>query len=247
MGRGGDKAARQDLFPTKVAEWQTEERVGSPPIGTGSAFDVVGHPIAAHLRALGALRDTNPALSTGASIMRLAQEGVLAISRIDRDARREYLAVFNAGEVPARVTVQTATPSATWDALLGGLSPRDERTRRPPHGHGARALHPPAPRWFRPSETRAREGDADGEARRDQLAAPRVRVCLNARPAERDVRGAARRVAELEPARSRRLGAVCRLSRPAPFPNGETVSLVAVVRASDGSVSTSPVLSVRLR
>ena len=57
MGRGGDKAARQDMFPTKVAEWQAEERVGSPPIGTGSAFDVVGNPIAAHLRELGALRE----------------------------------------------------------------------------------------------------------------------------------------------------------------------------------------------
>ncbi len=41
------------------------------------------------------------------------------MSRIDRDARREYLAVFNAGEAPARVTVQTATPSASWEALLG--------------------------------------------------------------------------------------------------------------------------------
>ncbi len=48
MGRGGDKAARQDMFPTKVVEWQTEERVGSPPIGTGSAFDLVR---ASHRRA----------------------------------------------------------------------------------------------------------------------------------------------------------------------------------------------------
>ena len=40
IGRGGDKAARQDMFPTKVEEWQTEERVGGPPIGTGSSFDV---------------------------------------------------------------------------------------------------------------------------------------------------------------------------------------------------------------
>jgi glycosidase len=31
VGRGGDKAARHDLFSTQVAEWQSEERVGSPP------------------------------------------------------------------------------------------------------------------------------------------------------------------------------------------------------------------------
>jgi hypothetical protein len=34
---------------------------------------------------------------------------------------------------------------------------------------------------------------------------------------------------------------------PRGFSKGEVVSLVAVVRASDGSVSTSPVLSVALR
>ena len=31
MGSGGDKLARQDMFPTGVAEWRTEPRVGSAP------------------------------------------------------------------------------------------------------------------------------------------------------------------------------------------------------------------------
>jgi len=43
-GPGGDKAARQDMFPTQVGAWQTETRVGSPPIGKGSAFDVAQQP-----------------------------------------------------------------------------------------------------------------------------------------------------------------------------------------------------------
>ena len=123
IGRGGDKAARQDMFPTRVAEWQTEARVGSPPIGTGSSFDLVSHPVSEHLRALGALRDAHPALSTGASFVRRAQDGVLAVSRIDREARREYLAVFNASEEPASVTIQTATPGTTWAQLLGPETP----------------------------------------------------------------------------------------------------------------------------
>ena len=45
LGRGGDQQARQDLFPTQVEEWKTQERVGSPPIGDGSSFDVEDHPI----------------------------------------------------------------------------------------------------------------------------------------------------------------------------------------------------------
>ena len=44
IGSGGDKAAREDMFPTQVPDWQTEQRVGSPPIGKGSSFDVTDEP-----------------------------------------------------------------------------------------------------------------------------------------------------------------------------------------------------------
>ena len=118
-GTGGDKAARQDMFLTQVGEWKTEERVGGAPIGNGSAFDQGANPIAQRLRVLGRLRDQVPALSTGASFVRLAQGGVLAVSRIDAVGRREYLAIFNASANAARVDVTTSTPSSAWTALLG--------------------------------------------------------------------------------------------------------------------------------
>ena len=44
---------------------------------------------------------------------------MLAVSRVDAAARREYLVVVNAGESAARVTVPTGTPNATWTSLLG--------------------------------------------------------------------------------------------------------------------------------
>jgi glycosidase len=121
IGSGGDKQARQDMFPTAVKEWQTQERVGSPAIGTGSSFDVVANPVGDGLRALGALRDKVPALSVGSTVVRLAAGQLFAVSRIDRGARREYLAVFNNGTAPAPATIQTATPSAAWTPLLGGV------------------------------------------------------------------------------------------------------------------------------
>ena len=37
----------QDMFPTQVDEWKTQQRVGSPPIGNGSSFDVPSNPIEA--------------------------------------------------------------------------------------------------------------------------------------------------------------------------------------------------------
>jgi hypothetical protein len=119
IGSGGDKAARQDMFPTQVKAWQQEDRLGGPPIGTGSSFDVTGNPVAAHLRALGALRDAVPALSTGAQVTRYAQQGVLALSRFDAAERREYVAVFNAAGSTARVTLPTSTPGSAWAPLLG--------------------------------------------------------------------------------------------------------------------------------
>ena len=123
-GTGGDKAARQDMFPTQVPDWRTEDRAGSAPIGNGSSFDQASHPIAQQLRVLGKLRDQVPALSTGASFVRYREGAVLAVSRIDAADRREYLVVFNASANPVRVEVPTSTPSTAWTALLGSASVR---------------------------------------------------------------------------------------------------------------------------
>ena len=119
IGTGGDKEARQDMFPTQVDEWKTQPRVGSPPIGNGSSFDVTDNPIELRLKKLGALKDAHPALSTGAMIVRRAQTGVLVVSRIDWAAKREYVVAFNSGTAIAHVSVQTATPGS-WSFLLGG-------------------------------------------------------------------------------------------------------------------------------
>jgi len=123
IGTGGDKEARQDMFPTQVDEWKTQPRVGSPPIGDGSSFDVTNNPIELRLKELGALKDAHPALSTGATIVRRAQSGVLVVSRIDWAAKREYIVALNSGAAAAQVSVPTATPSSTWPGLAGTAGP----------------------------------------------------------------------------------------------------------------------------
>ncbi len=65
IGSGGDKAARQDMFPTEVVTWQTEKRAGASPIGTGSSLTIQSHPVMNNLKALGELRKNHPALSSG--------------------------------------------------------------------------------------------------------------------------------------------------------------------------------------
>ena len=246
VGRGGDKAARQDLFPTAVAEWRTEARVGSPPIGAGSSFDLVSHPVSEHVLALAALRDGHPALSTGASFVRLAREGTLVVSRIDREARREYLAAFNASEAPAVVTVQTATPSSAWSVLLGSATASASLA----NGRTTLRLPPLSAALFRAEAMLPRRGAARLTVRvTPDRFTNLVRVSAEARsPDPLSVAFALKR-----PGRAwTRIG----VDDGAPYGvyvdprdvrRGQVVSFVAVARSSDGSVSTSPVVGVRLR
>jgi alpha-amylase len=120
IGSGGDQAAREDMFPTQVSAWQTESRVGSPPIGKGSSFDVTANPIELQVKQLAALRDAYPALSTGASVVRHAQDAVLVVSRIDLARDQEVVTAFNNGDGTAKVTVPVATPNSSWQVAFGG-------------------------------------------------------------------------------------------------------------------------------
>jgi glycosidase len=122
IGRGGDQQARQDMFPTQIAEWKTQERVGSPPIGNGSSFDVTDNPIEQRLRELGGLRDSHPALSNGSSVVRYASGRLLVVSRIDFASKHEEIAAFNSGTTAAHVSVKASTPSSSWTPAFGATA-----------------------------------------------------------------------------------------------------------------------------
>jgi glycosidase len=119
IGSGGDKAAREDMFSTLVPEWQTEPRVGAPPIGRGSSFDVTTNPIQTELKQLASLREGHSQLSVGWSIVRYAKGAVVAVSRVDPATKLELVVVLNNGNGPASVTFPTSTPSARWSQLHG--------------------------------------------------------------------------------------------------------------------------------
>ena len=128
VGRGGDKQARHDLFPTQVAEWRSEPRIGGGPIGAGSAFDVTaGHPVAEHLKALSRLREAHPVFWRGNTVVRIAEGPRLLLSRFDPVTRREYVIAVNASKEEKQFGFATATPSATWTPLLGASTPAQSR------------------------------------------------------------------------------------------------------------------------
>jgi len=250
IGRGGDKAARQDMFSTKVEEWRTEERVGGPPIGTGSSFDVdtATNPVSVGLRSLAELRERFPVLATGSTAVRYAQEGVLVLSRFDREDRREYLVAFNAGEEDARVTVTTATPSSRWTQVFGpnvNLAETDAAGRI---SIGIPALGAVVARGDAqlPARGAARATLRFGADRFTNL---KVLTAAVAGPDPVSVAFAVKR-------RGARAWTRVAVDDGAPyrayldprrFERGEKVAAVAVVRASDGTVSTSPAISVQVR
>lgn len=121
VGSGGDKAAREDMFPTKVMGWADEERIGAKPIGKGSSLTAAAlkNPIATYITTLNGLRTKYAALRTGALLLRSNVGQVAAWSRIDPSERREFVLVSNSGTKAAKFKVATSSPSTAFKAVLG--------------------------------------------------------------------------------------------------------------------------------
>jgi glycosidase len=237
LGAGGDKAAREDMFPTQVPEWRTEQRVGSPPIGGGSSFDVTANPIELRLKELAALREANPALATGATIVRVAKGAILAVSRIDAAAKREYVAVFNDGTSAARVTVPTSTPSSTWTALLG-TAPQGKGTPTvdvPPLGTMLLRADADLP-VAAPAAPTLRLGPDDLSTLLRLTATVKGLSPVSVTFGVRRARGGWQRIAvdDTPPYRA--------FVEPGAFRKKEKVSFIAVVRSLDGRTAVSKVV-----
>jgi glycosidase len=222
IGSGGDKAAREDMFPTKVTDWQTEQRVGGPPIGAGSSLAITDNPLEAHLEGLAALRDAEPVLSTGASVVRYAKQAVLVVSRIDLAAGKEVVVGFNNGDTAAKVTVTIAA------------APGKETLTIPPVSSVV-LLEASLPEAT-PSTPQLTEGPDDISAydvlRASVPGGPASVTFALARPG-----GGWTRVGIDDSAPYRAF------VNPASFRKGERVRAVAVARGVGGGVKVSPVLT----
>jgi hypothetical protein len=234
IGSGGDKAAREDMFPTQVPDWRTEQRVGGPAIGNGSSFDVKS-PLEPFLTTLAALRDRYPELATGASVVRRAQDAVLVVSRIDAATGREVVVAFNNGTAAARVKVATATPAATWSVAYGsGTASGNLTLTIPPVS--ALLVVPSAPmpkaKPATPVLTAAPDALTDYDALTARVAGEPVSVWF----AIRRQGGAWQKVAVDDSAPYRAF------VDPSTFKKKQQIDAVAVARGLDGQVSVSSVV-----
>ena len=115
-GVGGDKQARQDMFPTQIVSWQTQPRIGANPIATSSSFNQV-HPLEIQLQDLQKLIAANPALRDGTQQVRTTVGDVFVVTRFADD--QEYFVAFNGSDEAAKAKFSVATTDSTWEALNG--------------------------------------------------------------------------------------------------------------------------------
>ena len=222
IGSGGDTAAREDMFATQVTDWQAEQRVGAPPIGSGSSLAIANHPLEAHLKLLASLRDAYPALSTGATVVRYAKQAVLVVSRLDLATATEVVVGFNAADSAATVTVPVAA------------APGKATLTIPPVSY---TLLPAAPIPKRKATAPTLTEGADGVSAYDVLTATEAGGPVSVTFALRRGGGPWQRLAidDSSPYRG--------YVDPARFGKGESVQAVAVARGLDGSVAVSGVLT----
>ncbi len=116
-GAGGDKDARQDMFASKVASYNTDTVIGGVP-GSADRYGQSG-PLYQGIAGLAELRRQNPALADGAQIQRYADNGpgVYAFSRIDAEQQVEYLVAVNNATTAKTVTLDTFSAGTDFNRL----------------------------------------------------------------------------------------------------------------------------------
>lgn len=125
VGLGGDQAARQDMFPSRVAEYNSARLLGTAATTADSNFDL-SHPLYRLIAELATLRRNHAALQGGLQIVRRDSPapGLFAVSRFDPDNGREMLVAFNTSTGPVAGQVEVETRSQAFVALHGACEHR---------------------------------------------------------------------------------------------------------------------------
>jgi len=120
VGRGGDQAARQDMFPSKVASYNDQPLLGTRATTAQSNFDT-SHPLYREIAELAHIRTTHAALTRGLQVIRYSSDkpGLFAVSRFDPKSGREMVLLFNTSTKPLRQNVRVETRSREFEVLAG--------------------------------------------------------------------------------------------------------------------------------
>jgi neopullulanase len=122
-GTGDDMDSREDMFASRVAQFNAETLIGSRA-STASANFNPKHPLFRMIRDLALLRSSQVALRRGRQVVRNYSDkpGLLAVSRIDPQTGRELLIAFNTSATPLVAQVEISAESTAFDSLRGSCA-----------------------------------------------------------------------------------------------------------------------------
>lgn len=134
-GDGGDKDAREDMFPSKVTVYNDNDLIGTDATTADSNFDTE-HPLYQAIALYANVRRQHRALRRGIQLHRYAAAegpGIYAFSRIDPIEKIEYVVAFNNREEDCTALVPTYNQSADFLLILAS-APGPSNALRPDEG-----------------------------------------------------------------------------------------------------------------
>ena len=120
IGDGNDQAARETMFPSRVASYLDNDLIGTDSTNAVSNFNT-NHPLYRQIAELAAIRRAHPALRRGRQVMRGygREAGLISFARFDPDSGREYVIVFNTAARPQSGNVIIDRASVRFQTLTG--------------------------------------------------------------------------------------------------------------------------------
>ncbi len=124
VGHGGDQLARQDMFASKVPQYNDQALLGTTATTAQANFNA-RHPLYILIAELSAVRRATPALTSGRSMVRLFSDkpGLFVLSRFDPATGREVVIAYNTSNTPRSALVPVAARSLAFAPLAGQCSP----------------------------------------------------------------------------------------------------------------------------
>jgi glycosidase len=122
-GTGGDQDAREDMFASKTASYNSEKLIGTPAGAVRESFSQE-HPLYRAIAELAKLRSSNAALRGGEQVVRAYAQtpGIFAVSRLDAKSNAETLIVFNTSKRPIDAQVEIDAHALRFRSLHGSCA-----------------------------------------------------------------------------------------------------------------------------
>jgi glycosidase len=120
VGDGGDQAAREDMFPSKVASYNDNALIGTYTTSAAAGFGQ-GNPLFRLIAELARVRRQNSALTRGLQVTRHYEQGpgIFAVTRTDPASGESVLLAFNTAAEPHQANVAIDYATRGLSALAG--------------------------------------------------------------------------------------------------------------------------------